>query len=65
MQRITGNSAMAKAESTVEELIGMIERGELRLPEMERGYVWRSTRVRDLLDPRSWAGSRRASPRKL
>ena len=28
----------------------MIERGELRLPEMQRGYVWRSTRVRDLLD---------------
>jgi hypothetical protein len=28
----------------------MIERGELRLPEMQRQYVWRSTRVRDLLD---------------
>jgi hypothetical protein len=28
----------------------MIERGELRLPEMQRRYVWRSTRVRDLLD---------------
>lgn len=26
----------------------MIERGELRLPEMQRQYVWRSTRVRDL-----------------
>ncbi|MXY70834.1 MAG: DUF262 domain-containing protein [Acidobacteriia bacterium] len=41
---------MAKAEATVEELVGMIERGELRLPEMQRHYVWRSTRVRDLLD---------------
>src|SRR2546430_5703642 len=41
---------MAKAEATVEELVGMIERGELRLPEMQRQYVWRSTRVRDLLD---------------
>jgi hypothetical protein len=41
---------MAKAEATVEELVGMIERGELRLPEMQRRYVWRSTRVRDLLD---------------
>ncbi len=41
---------MAKAEASVEELIGMIERGELRLPEMQRRYVWRSTRVRDLLD---------------
>ncbi|GJQ38644.1 MAG: hypothetical protein JETCAE02_10560 [Anaerolineaceae bacterium] len=41
---------MAKAEATVEELVSMIERGELRLPEMQRRYVWRSTRVRDLLD---------------
>ena len=41
---------MGKAEASVEELIGMIERGELRLPEMQRRYVWRSTRVRDLLD---------------
>src|SRR5262249_4007507 len=42
--------AMAKAEASVAELVGMIERGELRLPEMQRRYVWRSTRVRDLLD---------------
>jgi len=41
---------MAKAEASVEELVAMIERGELRLPEMQRQYVWRSTRVRDLLD---------------
>ncbi len=41
---------MAKAEASVEELVGRIERGELRLPEMQRRYVWRSTRVRDLLD---------------
>ena len=41
---------MAKAEATVEELVCMIERGELRLPEMQRRYVWRSPRVRDLLD---------------
>lgn len=41
---------MAKSEVPVEELIGMIERGELRLPEMQRRYVWRSTRVRDLFD---------------
>lgn len=41
---------MSKAEATVEELVGMIARGELRLPEMQRRYVWRSPRVRDLLD---------------
>jgi hypothetical protein len=45
-----GEDVMAKAEASVEELVGMIERGELRLPEMQRRYVWRSTRVRDLLD---------------
>ena len=28
----------------------MIERGQLRLPEMQRRYVWRAPRVRDLLD---------------
>ena len=41
---------MAKAEATVEELVVMVERGELRLPEMQRQYVWRSPRVRDLMD---------------
>lgn len=41
---------MAKAQATVEELVGMIERGELELPEMQRGYVWPATRARDLLD---------------
>jgi hypothetical protein len=46
----TAEAKMAKAEATVDELVMMIERGELRLPEMQRQYVWRSTRVRDLLD---------------
>lgn len=41
---------MSKAEASVEELVGMIERGQLRLPEMQRRYVWRTSRVRDLLD---------------
>src|SRR6188768_62835 len=41
---------MAKAEATVDELVGMIQRRELGLPEMQRRYVWRSPRVRDLLD---------------
>ena len=41
---------MAKAEATVEELFSKNDRGKLRLPEMQRRYVWRSTRVRDLLD---------------
>ena len=47
---------MSKAEAKVHELVTMIERGELQLPEMQRRYVWRSTRVRDLLDSlyREW-----------
>src|SRR5438034_5882846 len=41
---------MAKTDVTVGELVGMIERGELRLPELQRRYLWPATRVRDLLD---------------
>jgi hypothetical protein len=41
---------MAKTDTSVQELVDMIQRGEIRLPEMQRRYVWRSTRVRDLLD---------------
>src|SRR5438046_2509304 len=31
-------------------LVDMYKRGEMRLPEIQRHYVWRGTRVRDLLD---------------
>ena len=41
---------MARQEYKVSELVGMISRGELKLPEMQRQYVWRATKVRDLLD---------------
>jgi len=41
---------MGKVDTNVGELIGMIARGDLRLPEMQRRYVWPATRVRDLLD---------------
>jgi hypothetical protein len=41
---------MQKTDTSVQDLVSMIQRGELRLPEMQRGYVWRATRVRDLLD---------------
>jgi hypothetical protein len=39
-----------KVDLTVGELVDMIARGELRLPEMQRRYVWTAQRVRDLLD---------------
>lgn len=39
-----------KSESTVSHLVEKIQTGEIMLPEMQRGYVWRSTNVRDLFD---------------
>ena len=41
---------MASQDMKINELVAKIERGDIRLPEMQRQYVWRSTRVRDLLD---------------
>ncbi len=41
---------MPKIDTTVGNLVAMIKSGELRLPEMQRRYVWPATRVRDLLD---------------
>lgn len=41
---------MAKADYSVKDLVAKIHAGELRLPEMQRQYVWTGTRVRDLLD---------------
>lgn len=41
---------MAKTDYKVSELVAKIRQGELQLPEMQRRYVWTSTKVRDLLD---------------
>jgi hypothetical protein len=41
---------MPKTDISVRELVNKVQRGELILPEMQRRYVWPSTRVRDLLD---------------
>lgn len=41
---------MAKQEASVSQLVDMIEKGQIRLPEMQRKFVWKSTKVRDLLD---------------
>ncbi len=41
---------MAQQDNTIRELVNKIKRNEIRLPEMQRQYVWRKTRVRDLLD---------------
>lgn len=41
---------MSKTDITIEELVNKVNRNELKLPEMQRRYVWKATRVRDLLD---------------
>lgn len=41
---------MAKTEKTVRELFEEVDNDQIRLPEMQRGYVWKSTQVRDLID---------------
>lgn len=41
---------MSQRDYKVDELVAMLKHGELRLPEMQRRYVWKSTRVRDLFD---------------
>lgn len=41
---------MQKSDYTISSLVDMYKRGELRLPEIQRHYVWRATRVRDLFD---------------
>ena len=35
---------------TISDLVKEFKRGQMQLPEMQRGYVWKSTQVRDLLD---------------
>lgn len=41
---------MQQQNVSISTLVDMYKRGELRLPEIQRHYVWRATRVRDLLD---------------
>ncbi|MHB1164368.1 MAG: GmrSD restriction endonuclease domain-containing protein [Candidatus Nanopelagicales bacterium] len=41
---------MAKVDYKVYQLVDMVTSGNLQLPEMQRQYVWTSTKVRDLLD---------------
>lgn len=41
---------MQQQNIPISSLVDMYKSGALRLPEIQRHYVWRSTRVRDLLD---------------
>ena len=41
---------MQQQDTPIGTLVDMYKRGELRLPDIQRHYVWRATRVLDLLD---------------
>ena len=41
---------LARQEMSVGQLVSQIEKGYIKKPEMQREYVWKATRVRDLLD---------------
>ncbi len=41
---------MGQQDLSIHELVTKIERGDIRLPEMQRSYVWKQTQVRDLMD---------------
>lgn len=41
---------VSKQEASVSQLVSMIEKGQIQLPEMQRKFVWKATKVRDLLD---------------
>ncbi len=41
---------MKKQDISVKSLVDMVERSELVLPQIQRQYVWRAPRVRDLID---------------
>ncbi len=41
---------MSNSSASAKELVDKVLRNEIRLPEMQRGYVWKSTQVRDLID---------------
>ena len=43
-------NSLSKQEMSVSQLVANIEKGYIQKPEMQREYVWKATRVRDLLD---------------
>src|SRR3954471_19209067 len=42
--------AISTAHMPISELMGKVTRGELRLPEIQRGYVWKPPQIAKLLD---------------
>ncbi len=45
-----GELKMKPGSTTIQDLVAQMKRREIRLPEMQRNYVWNAAKVRDLLD---------------
>ena len=41
---------MGSSDKSIRELVNAYINGEIKLPELQRSYVWKSTQVRDLID---------------
>lgn len=41
---------MGSSDKSIQELVNAYINGEIKLPELQRSYVWKSTQVRDLID---------------
>lgn len=50
MRLLNGKNTFTSVPRTVREPIMKVETGKLGLPDLQSGYVWRATKVRDLLD---------------
>lgn len=42
--------AVAKTEKDIASLVGQVSSGEIRLPEIQRGYVWKPTQIAKLIE---------------
>jgi len=50
LRKLRTVSVLSKVDTSIGNLVEWIRSGELRLPEIQRQYIWPATRVRDLLD---------------
>lgn len=41
---------MERTHVAIRQLVDRIDRGEIKLPEIQRGYVWKPTQVANLVD---------------
>jgi hypothetical protein len=48
--KIMADQLFHKTEYQVQQLVDMTNKGELGLPDLQRGFVWKPNKIRDLLD---------------